>query len=218
MRIATPPGEAAESLLRRAHEQSYRYPAEFRGFTAGLRVESAGEPVEGTVCVELADGAVVARLEGVDDAWAAEQVRSIVAHRVGRRYEDGDGVHEKRLVDDGDTLGALVELEDSMGSSYRVDRGKIALVTRRPGGAPFSIAVQSRAAAPDGTAVPVTFTVFYWGTDGALEAAEAYTDVYVRDGAFLLPAERLVVRGDGDGTRSRRIVLSGHVLQTEERS
>jgi hypothetical protein len=215
MKTVSPPGVAAEELLRGAHRQSYRYPPGFRGFTAALRLEAGSGQSEGSVEVELEDGKVVARVEGADDAWAADQIRSLVAHRLGRRYEDGDGLHEKRLVEDGDALGALVELDDSMESSYRVDRGAIALVTRRPGGHRFSIAVQSRMQAPGGTVVPTAFAVFYWAADDRLEASEAYVDAYVAEGAFLLPAERLVVRADDGGILSRRISLSGHVLRTD---
>jgi hypothetical protein len=215
METVIPPGVAAEELLRGAHRQSYRFPPGFRGFTAALRLEAGAERSDGTVTVELADGEMSARVEGVDDAWAAEQIRSLVAHRLGRRYEDGDGQHEKRLVEDGDALGALVELDDSMESTYRVDRGAIALVTRRPGAHRFSIAVQSRMPAPDGTAVPTTFAVFYWAADGRLEATEAYVDAYAAEGVFLLPAERLVVRADDSGILTRRISLSGHLLRTE---
>jgi hypothetical protein len=105
-----------------------------------------------------------------------------------------------------------------MSSSYRVDDGAISLVTRTPGDHRFSIAVQSRADAPDGTLLPRAFTVFTWGEDGRLDAAEAYTDEYVETDGLALPASRLVVRADADGLLARRLVLRGHVVRAQARS
>ena len=92
-------------------------------------------------------GVSVTGAEGLDD-WAPEQVRSMVGHRLGRPYDEGDGRHAKRVIEDDHPLGALVQLDDGMSSSYRVADGQIALVTRQPGPKRFSIAVQSRLADP----------------------------------------------------------------------
>jgi hypothetical protein len=203
----------ADELLGGAARSTYRYPPEFAGFDARLRLQSDAGSVETPVSVRVEDGRVTVEGDGSPELeWATDQLRSVVSHRLARPYEEGDGAHGKRLREDGSPLGKLVELDDSMSSSYRVDDGRITLVTRRPEGRPFSIVVQGRTPAPDGSAVPTEFTVFFWDAGGRLEAAEAYTDEYVQAGSLLLPASRLVVRAGDEGILVRRLTLSEHAL------
>lgn len=207
--------ERADVLLEEAQRAGYRYPPAFHGFRATLQTADATtEPALVAVSIGK-DGVSVEGAEGLG-GWAAEQIRSMVAHRLARPYEDGDGRHAKRAVDDGSPLGALVELEDGMSSSYRVAEGQIALVTRQPGPHRFSIAVQARLQVAEGAFLPKEFAVFHWGADGALEAAEAYSDVYAEVDELLLPASRRVIRADRDGVVSaRQLTLKDHSLATE---
>ena len=96
-----------------------------------------------------------------------------------------------------------------MESSYVVSNGQIAAVTRNAHGSRFTIIVQGRTPAGDGTSVPTTFCVAFWDGDGALTASEAYTDTYTELDGVLVPATRTVVRADSDGLSVRRLVLSG---------
>lgn len=211
--VASTAPSPADELLGAAARSTYRYPAGFAGFDARLRLDTDAGSAETPVAVRVDDGRVTVEGERSSELeWATDQLRSVVSHRLARPYEEGDGVHGKRLREDGSPLGKLVELDDPMSSSYRVDDGRITLVTRRPEGRPFSIAVQGRTPAPDGSAVPTEFTVFFWDGEGRLEAAEAYSDEYVAAGSLLLPATRLVVRANDEGILVRRLSLSDHAL------
>jgi hypothetical protein len=202
--------EQADVLLEGAQQTGYRYPPEFSGFTATL--QSSVDAGAQTVSVAVgAEGVSVAATEGLD-SWAPEQVRSMVGHRLGRTYDEGDGRHSKRVVEDDHILGSLVQLDDGMSSSYRVADGQIALVTRQPGPKRFSIAVQSRVQTEHGSYLPAEFAVFYWGLDGSLEASEAYSDTYAEVDSLFLPEKRRVIRADGDGVSARLLTLTDHVL------
>ena len=150
----------ADALLREAHERGYRFPATFHGFTARIDWETPAGTGEGTVEVRLGEETPVETSE-LDD-WANGQLRSLVAHRSPRPYEEGDGAIAKRVTDDEHALGSRIELDDAMESSYVVSNGQIAAVTRNAHGSRFTIIVQGRTPAGDGTSVPTTFCVAFW--------------------------------------------------------
>jgi Protein of unknown function (DUF3386) len=197
-----------DALLREAHEKGYRFPLSFEGFTATVQWETPGGSGEGTTRVAL-HGDPRVEAQGLDE-WAAGQLRSVIGHRSARSYEDGDGATPKRIVDDAHALGQKVALEDDLDSSYIVGGGQIAAVTRTAHGTRFTIIVQGRTPAGDGTSVPTEFCVAFWDTDGALKASEAYTDTYVDLDGVLVPASRMVVRADADGLSVRKVVLTEH--------
>lgn len=204
-----PATSAADELLREAHERGYRFPAGFDGFSARIGWETPAGTGSGTTEVRPGSEAPVETSE-IDD-WADRQLRSLVAHRSPRPYEEGDGAIPKRVTDNGHALGSRIELDDEMRSSYLVGNGQIAAVTRTAHGSQFTIVVQSRAPARDGTSVPTTFCVTYWDGEGSLSASEAYTDTYTELDGVLVPASRTVVRADGDGLSVRRLTLSDHL-------
>ena len=204
-------GAAADAALEEAQRTGYRYPPEFRGFTAVMALDDDGGGAgESRVSVSVEDAGVSVEGSSGADPWALEQIRSMVSHRLGRAYEAGDGRFPKRLVEHEGPLGALIEVDDGMRSSYRVSHGQITLVTRRPGGTRFSIAVQERTEAGAGAFLPQAFTVFYWDAEGALVASEAFSDRYVDVGSLLLPASRRVVRADRNGVTARWVTLREH--------
>ena len=176
----------ADALLREAHERGYRFPVTFDGFTAQIDWETPDGSGDGTVEVRLGEETPVETSE-LDD-WANGQLRSLIAHRSPRPYEEGDGAIEKRVTDDDHALGSRIELDDAMESSYVVSNGQIAAVTRNAHGSRFTIIVQGREPAGDGTSVPTTFCVAFWDGDGALKASEAYTDTYTELDGVLVPA------------------------------
>ena len=154
-----------------------------------------------------------------DLAWATRELRSIVGHRQASDYDRGDGAHEKRLAASAHVLGELVELGDSLESSYRVSDDEISTVTRTLGERRLTIVVHERLHASDGTGLPTSFSVFYWdAASGALASAEAYRDVPVDVEGILLPASRTIVRGASDGLAVRSLELTGHELVAGDRS
>ena len=142
----------ADALLREAHERGYRFPAGFDGFTARAGWETPAGSGESTVEVRLGSETPVETSE-LDD-WASGELRSMVAHRSPRPYDEGDGAIAKRVTDDTHTLGSKIELDDEMSSSYLVGNGQIAAVTRTAHGSRFTIVVQGRTPAGDGTVGP----------------------------------------------------------------
>ena len=177
----------ADALLREAHERGYRFPTGFDGFTARAGWETPDGSGEGTVAVRPGEETPVETSE-LDD-WAERQLRSLIAHRSPRPYDEGDGAIGKRVTDDAHALGSRIELDDEMQSSYLVGGGQIAAVTRTAHGSRFTIVVQGRTPAGDGTSVPTTFCVAFWDADGALAASEAYTDTYTRPRRRARPVE-----------------------------
>jgi hypothetical protein len=201
---------SADELVRRAHERAYRYPEAFAGFSATVATRVDGRDGVGEVVARPGPD-VELRLEGedADRAWVERELRSIVGHRQASTYERGDGRHVKRVLDEpSHPLGVLVELGDEYGSSYRVSGNELAAVTRTMGERRFTIVVHERAEIGDGTALPTSFTVFYWdAASGALAATEAYRDRAVEVGTVFLPKSRVIVRGDADGLSVRSVEL-----------
>jgi Protein of unknown function (DUF3386) len=198
----------ADALLREAHERGYRFPDSFEGFTARILWETPDGTGETTARIGLAGGPNV-EMEDADD-WAANQLRSVIGHRSARSYDDGDGATPKSVTEESHALGQKVQLEDELDSSYVVGGGQIAAVTRTAHGTRFTIIVQGRTPAGDGTSVPTEFCVAFWDTDGTLKASEAYTDTYTDLDGVPVPASRTVVRADSDGLSVRKLVLVDH--------
>ena len=202
----------ADELVRTAHARVYRYPDTFQGFRAALAWRTDQAYGEGTVVARKGPEVDVADAAGAELDWVTKELRSIVGHRQFNEYEAGDGQHEKSLGS-AHVLGEVVELGDSMDSSYRVASGEISTVTRTMGGQRFTIVIQDRHAFADGRTLPVNFGVFFWDADtGALNATELYRDEVVEVGGIQLPALRRVVRADGSGLAVRELALSGHEL------
>lgn len=200
----------ADALVRAAHARAYRYPAEFTGFTASVSWRM--DDRSGEAAVTARPGPEIELAGAEDGAWVERELRSIVGHRQTTTYEHGDGRHGKRVA--GETshaLGTLVEMDDEYASSYRVAGDEISTVTRTLDGRRFTIVVHERAAMPDGTGLPTSFTVFYWDVEtGALTATEAYRDSAVEVDGVFLPASRTIVRGDAEGLSFRQLQLSDH--------
>lgn len=212
MVTATENEARADALVRTAHARVYRYPDTFEGFEATLAWRTDHAAGQGSVVarkgpeVELADDA------GADLGWVEKELRSIVGHRQFHEYDSGDGQHDKALGS-AHVLGEVVELGDSMDSSYRVASGEISTVTRTMGGQRFTIVIQDRQEFADGRTLPVTFSVVYWdAADGSLRATELYRDEVVEVGGVQLPALRRVVRADAAGLSVRELSLSDHEL------
>ena len=206
----------ADALVRGAHARAYRYPESFEGFRATLAWSTDTASGSGTVVAQCAPEIEVSLEAGAreaDASWIERELRSIVGHRRFTVYDAADGAHEKSLSGGSRVLGELVELGDSLDSSYRVAGGEISTVTRTMAGKRFTIVVHEREAVADGRTVPVSFTVFFWDAEsGAITATEAYRDEVAEVDGVFLPAVRRVVRGDDTGLSVRELALSDHAL------
>jgi hypothetical protein len=202
----------ADELVRGAHARAYRYPPGFEGFCAELAWRTEQGSGGTTVVARTGPEVELDGGSGDEPEWVVGELRSIVGHRQHSEYEHGDGSHDgKRLTSSTHMLGELVELGDSLDSSYRVAGGEISTVTRTMGNRRFTIVVHERSPMPDGRTLPTSFTVFFWDEEsGALTATEAYRDEVVEVDGVFLPARRRVVRGDEDGLTVRELELSEH--------
>ena len=205
--------EHADALVRTAHGRVYRYPDTFDGFEARLTWHTDRASGEGAIAARRGPEVEVSADSGEELGWVERELRSIVGHRQFVEYEAGDGQHEKVLGSSAHMLGQVVELGDTMDSSYRVAGGEISTVTRTMGGQRFTIVIHDRRAFEDGRTLPTSFSVFFWdAVSGALTATEAYRDEVVDVEGVFLPSLRRVVRGDGDGLSVRELALSDHTL------
>jgi Protein of unknown function (DUF3386) len=209
---------SADDVLRRAHEASYRLPAGFPGFRAELRV---GGPVEasGRVTIRPRSRPVLEiDLPEKDAKWLEHELGSLAGHRFHRTYDESDGPTEKRLgEEDGNPHGDLIVLDDAMGSSYRVGDGVINEINRTHGGGRFTIVIQDRAQAPDGTLVSTAFTVCHWASEGQqLVRVDAYSDAYVDLGGVLLPSRRRIASASESGLVVRQFEFDAHEILDEE--
>jgi hypothetical protein len=211
------PAARAEALVRRAHARAYRYPEGFGGFRAEILASVDGRESEGTLVARPGPEVEVTLSDARPDdvQWVERELRSIIGHRQALAYDRSDGRHVKRVVEEAaHPLGVLVELDDEYSSSYRLSDGELASVTRTLGERRFTIVVHERLEVGDGTALPTSFTVFYWAAeDSALSATEAYRDTVVEVDGVLLPESRVIVRGDGDGLSVRRLRLREHTME-----
>jgi hypothetical protein len=212
MVTATENETRADALVRTAHARAYRYPDTFEGFEARLSWRTDRASGRGTVVARKGPEVVVVDDAGTELEWVTKELRSIVGHRQFTDYEAGDGRHGKALGS-AHVLGEVVELGDSLESSYRVASGEISTVTRTMGGQRFTIVIHDRRSFEDGRTLPTSFSVFYWDAgSGALTATEAYHDEVAEIDGIQLPALRRVVRADGSGLAVRELALSGHEL------
>lgn len=206
-----------DEMLGEAHASAYRFPADFAGFAAAVTMTGSGWRGIGTVTAR-GPSSVAVSLDApeAEQAWAAKELTSMVAHRWHQAYDAGDGRHPKEGdADDAHPLGRFVRLVgDPYSSSYRVLDGHVSVVERNMGPMRFSIVVHERAPAPDRRAVPSTFTVTYWNAaTGALTRTDAYRDAYTEVDGVLLPASRRVVTASDDGLVARHLRLSDvHLL------
>ena len=201
-----------DELLGEAHASAYRLPADFPGFAATLSMAGAGWRVLGSLRATGPDRVEVAvDAPEAEQAWAARELTSMVAHRWHQPYDAADGRRPKATDGEVDhPLGRLVRLiDDQYSSSYRVLDGHVSVVERHMGPMRFCIVVHERAPAPDRRSVPSTFTVTYWNAaTGALSRTDAYRDVYSEVEGVLLPAGRRVVTASDDGLVARHLRLS----------
>jgi hypothetical protein len=208
-----------DALLRRAHERVHRYPAGFPGFRA--RVTLLGPEGVSRGALEARPDSRPGLAPEADDAerrWAQEKLGSVLGHRWHLPYERADGRWPKALAPDrGHARGRVVELADPLRSTYRIEDGLIAEISRTDGPTRFTVLIGDRRAAPDGGMVSTHFVVLRWLLEGeCLMRADAYADTHVEIGGVLLPAGRRVATATDAGLTVRELVLDGHEVLDPE--
>lgn len=210
----------ARELLRRAFENTARWPADFKGFTADLAVNVNGKEARGRVTVKGPREVSVTLPDGDLQKWAENQIAMIAVHRGPRSFEESDGKYVLTLGDDHDhPLGPKLFIHgDGMSSVYRIKDGRITQINRKTGHASmpplaFTINVEDSMVTQDNKFLTTRYTVYYYSpTDGKLTNVESFADSHVRVGASDLPATRRVISFENGEVMVRSLTLSNHKM------
>ena len=108
----------ARELLRRAFTKTSRWPDNFGGFEADLRINVNGEEATGKVTVKSSKEVEVSLPNEELQKWAQGQISMIAAHRGPRNFEESDGKYNLSFEgEENHPQGPRIGLGDSMGST-----------------------------------------------------------------------------------------------------
>jgi hypothetical protein len=207
----------AREALRRAFENTARWPQGFKGFTADLTVNINGKEFRGPVTVK-GPRDVSAQLDDGDvQKWVQDQLAMIAVHRGPRTFEESDGKYTLTMEEDGHPLGVRLDIHGSH-SFYRLKDNRITQINRtmsHPGMAPFAftINVEESAVTQDKKHLTTKYTVYYFSPDdGKLKNVESFTDTHVRVGAADLPASRRIIAFENGSVIVKSLTLTAHQL------
>lgn len=207
----------AREALRRAFENTARWPQGFKGFTADLTVNMNGKEFHGPVTVKGPREVSVQLGDGDVQKWAQEQLAMIAVHRGPRTFEESDGKYTLTMEDDGHPLGARLDIHGSH-SHYRLKDNRITQINRtmsHPGMAPFAftINVEESSVTQDKKNLTTKYTVYYFSPEGGqLKNVESFTDTHVRVGAADLPATRRIIAFENGTVVVKSLSLTHHQL------
>lgn len=207
----------AREALRRAFENTARWPQDFVGFTADLTVNINGKEFPGSVTVKGPREVSVQLDDGEVQKWAQDQLAMIAVHRGPRTFEESDGKYTLTMQEDGHPLGTRLDIHGSH-SFYRVKDNRITQINRtmsHPGMAPFgfTINVEESAVTQDKKNLTTKYTVYYFSPDdGKLKNVESFTDTHARVGAADLPATRRIIAFENGGVVVKSFTLNRHQL------
>jgi hypothetical protein len=207
----------ARETLRRAFENTARWPQDFKGFTANLTANINGRDFHGSVTVKSPREVSVQLGDGDVQKWAQDQLAMIAVHRGPRTFEDSDGKYTLTMEEDGHPLGPRLDIHGSH-SFYRVKDNRITQINRtmsHPGMAPFAftINVEESAVTQDKKNLTTKYTVYYFSPeDGRLKNVESFTDTHARVGAADLPATRRIIAFENGSVVVKSFTLSRHQL------
>jgi hypothetical protein len=207
----------AREALRRAFENTARWPQGFTGFTADLTVNINGKELHGPVTVKGPREVSVQLGDEEIQKWAQDQLAMIAVHRGPRTFEESDGKYSLTMKDDGHPLGTRLDIHGSH-SFYRLKDNRITQINRtmsHPGMAPFAftINVEDSAVTQDKKYLTTKYTVYYFSPeDGKLKNVESFTDTHVRVGAADLPATRRIIAFENGGVIVKSLTMTGHRL------
>ena len=207
----------AREALRRAFDNTARWPQGFKGFTANLTVNINGKELRGPLTVKGPRDVLVQLSDGDVQKWAQDQLAMIAVHRGPRTFEESDGKYTLTMEEDGHPLGVRLDIHGSH-SFYRLKDNRITQINRtmsHPGMAPFAftINVEESAVTQDKRYLTTKYTVYYFSPDdGKLKNVESFTDTHVRVGAADLPATRRIIAFENGSVIVKSLTLAGHQL------
>ncbi|HSA65977.1 MAG TPA: DUF3386 family protein [Nitrospira sp.] len=207
----------AREALRRAFENTARWPQGFKGFTADLTVNINGKEFRGPLTVKGPRDVLVQLSDGDVQKWVQDQLAMIAVHRGPRTFEESDGKYTLTMEEDGHPLGVRLDIHGSH-SFYRLKDNRITQINRtmsHPGMAPFAftINVEESAVTQDKKHLTTKYTVYYFSPDdGKLKNVESFTDTHVRVGVADLPATRRIIAFENGSVSVKSLALTGHQL------
>jgi hypothetical protein len=208
---------AARALLRQAFDNTARWQADFRGFSADLTVNSNGKEVSGSVTVKGPRDVSVQLPDADLQKWAQDQLGMIAVHRGPRTFEESDGKYTLTLEDDGHPFGPKLIIHGS-NSFYRLKDNRITQINRKmahPGMQPFAftINVEESALTQDKKNLTTRYTVYYYAPEGGkLNNVESFTDTHVRVAASDLPATRRIISFENGQVTVRALTFCNHKM------
>ncbi len=200
------PSDAARELLRDAFARRYRYPSDFRGFSALCRFGPAGtEEIAATVAL-VGPGDAEAVIERdvpivAEGEWLIQELRALSRQLWGHDFDRGEGKFAMSLDDSPHPLGQLVLLhDDPHQATFRVRKGRITMATRRQHSLLEIMRCDRWHLRPDGRWLPAQFTVEIWddGVAGPIRC-DRYWDLYWPVDGELYPQLRRVETTDDLG-------------------
>ena len=202
----------ARELLRRAFTKTSRWPDNFGGFEADLRINVNGEEATGKVTVKSSKEVEVSLPNEELQKWAQGQISMIAAHRGPRNFEESDGKYNLSFAgEENHPQGPRISLGDSMGSTYRIKDDRITQINRKMPHVAFTINVEDSAVTQDEKYLTTRYTVYYYSPkDGALANVESFSDSYTRVGNADLPATRRIISYEKGATVTRTITFENH--------
>lgn len=207
----------ARDALRRAFENTARWPQGFKGFSADLTVNINGKEFHGPLIVKGPRDVSVQLGDGDVQKWAQEQLAMIAVHRGPRTFEESDGKYTLTMQDDGHPLGTRLDIHGSH-SYYRLKDNRITQINRtmsHPGMAPFgfTINIEDSALTQDKKHLTTKYTVYYFSPeDGKLKNVDSFTDTHARVGAADLPATRRIITFENGNVVVKSLTLTHHQL------
>lgn len=209
---------AAYALLKEAHDHRETFGKDFPGLTAEVVCNDNGQTATGTLTYTPGEG-VQLTLEGLSQEaarWARDQISSVLGHRRGGDFAQGDGRYPLAFAaEDRSPLGRKIVLNDALQSSYRVQNRQVVEVTRTMGGERFTITVLETLPVEDGKYLPRHFSVTYFDAKtGAIRRAQQFTDAYQKIGNAWLPVSRRVVTAENGTFTVRQIEFRNPRLLT----
>jgi hypothetical protein len=207
----------ARALLRQAFDNTARWQADFRGFTADLTVNTDGNELSGSVTVKGPRDVSVQLPDADLQKWAQDQIAMIAVHRGPRSFDESDGKYTLTLEEDGHPFGPKLIIHGS-NSFYRLKDNRITQINRKmahPGMPPFAftINVEESALTQDKKHLTTKYTVYYYAPDnGKLNNVESFTDTHVRVGASDLPGSRRIISYEKGQVVVRSLTFRNHKM------
>jgi uncharacterized protein DUF3386 len=204
----------AREVLRQAFEKTARWPTDFTGFTADVRVNVDGKELTGTATVKSSKDVSVSLNDPDVQKWVVNTLAMIAVHRGPRTFEQSDGKSVLTLERTAPhPMGQTIRIHDDLKSYYRIKDDRITQINRSMGPMKFTINVEDSALTQDNKYLTTRYTVYYFNPqDGRLTNVESFSDAHVRVGQADLPASRRIISAENGSVTVKTLTFTNHRL------